>query len=352
MRMWQHQRAIDDLRGARGLAERRADDAAVADLLLDEATVCDWNQDFAGAAGLVARAAPIVGSLASPALQARLRFGLGRSAWREERIAEAAAQLAGAAALAEEIGDRETRVTSLLVLGFTLSLLGRLDEAERRFDEVLGLCRAAGDLMHLGAAHANRTVLWMARRDYPRAVADLERARELARTVGVLQVERIASHNLAELLLWLGRYDEASAAAERSRELEGRVMANRTPVDALLVARIRCARGELDEARALLAWIDAAFTGEQVDPTQRPLLEMVRLVCRGGDAAAWEAVVEVAARVSLLDERLEIVAAAAGALLARGEPEGARALLAHAGADLAEPWRARIAALAAACASP
>ncbi len=273
--------ALSDARAARGIAEASDRQGDTVDLLLLEAMILDWMRDVDGSAACAARARALATGLADrePALLA----AEGRTAYRREEL-ERAVDLLGRAVAT---GDYHTRIVSLLLLAHALVMIDRAAEAERRFEEVIALCEEVGDDLHLAAALANRPILWSRLGRMDRARDDLGRAVELARRLGNANVERFASHNLAEVLYWQEDVDGALPLALRSRELQRRFSgAGDLPDDALLVARIRAARGELDQARAELATVRAS---EGLGPTAQLLLRMLELVLEPADPAAWAA---------------------------------------------------------------
>ena len=79
---------------------------------------------------------------------------------------------------AEALGDAayETRIIALTMAASDAANMGRLDEAERYFDAVLRESEAHADLLHLGGAYSNRSLLWFARKDAVRVFEDLARA--------------------------------------------------------------------------------------------------------------------------------------------------------------------------------
>ena len=75
--------------------------------------------------------------------------------------------------------------------------------------------------------------------------------------------------------------------AIRSRDLQRRFTGEgELPDDALLVARIRAARGEIDAAREELASLQA---GDGLAPTARVLVRLLELVLDPSSEADWEA---------------------------------------------------------------
>lgn len=317
--------ALADVRAARALAEGGADSAAVVDLLLEEATIQDWTSDFEASAKAADRAASLAEALDDPRAHARCMMALGRTHWRTERVAEAVAALGEAAERALVLGDRETRVLALLLLAPALVSAGRLEEAERRFAEVLALCEELDDRLHLGVAYGNQMTLWMKRKLYPRALDDARRSMELAREVGNVMLERMAQYNLGELLLWMGSCEGARLPAQRSRELQLRFYEQPGAEDTLLLARVLAALGELSEARQLLVWISEHCPEASLPRSLRTLRRMVELVCAGDAAreADWDELRGAAREHSLLDERLEVLHACTLAAVRAGRADAA-----------------------------
>jgi tetratricopeptide (TPR) repeat protein len=276
LRMFHPRAALDDVRAAR----RIRDDA---ELALDEATVLDWLEDYAGSAACVAAA--------SGADPTRRALGEGRTAYRRQDLARAERELRAALA-----GDHETAVVARLLLGPTLALLGKADEAEDVLDEAIRRCQAIGDLAHLASAYSNRTLL--VHRPPAALEADMRQAVLLSRRIGHAQLEGAATHNLAEYLHWRGHSEEALQLARRAGSILSRFHGGAlVDVHRLLHARIAVAAGERDEARAALA---AARGG---DPIMRRLAE---LLVHGGTREEWAALRERGEREALGGERDEL----------------------------------------------
>src|SRR5690606_3829970 len=115
-RVQRSREALDDLAEARRHAESVGDIARLADIVLTEATVLDWAEQYGESARRVAEARPMVDALSDPRLEARYYNGLARQYFREERMVEAVELYERATALAESHGDDETRITALLLM--------------------------------------------------------------------------------------------------------------------------------------------------------------------------------------------------------------------------------------------
>jgi eukaryotic-like serine/threonine-protein kinase len=329
--------ALADLEEARRLVVGAvADPLLAAELLLEEAIVLDWMEDFAASAARGAEAAAI--GAASPRLDARLALARGRAAWRRDDAAEAVRELEDAIARARRAGDADTDVIAHVVLGPALCRLDRLDDAEAVFEETLVLCAAARDRLHEAAARVNRFFLWSARGLPERAAEDLYGAVRSARELGHPMFERTAQHNLAEVLYALGRSDEALPHARRCQDLERRFLERPAPENTLLLCRILLDRGDREDARRLHEWLAARTRDDELAPIARVLHGMIaRILGRG---PSWDELL-AAARTLPAEELVEL-------LYWRARSEASQAVLAQALAlvDRAAIWSNRLKELA------
>jgi predicted ATPase len=232
---------------ARALGDVRLEAA----LLLEEATALDWAERFTESEQQNQRAGAMLDRLDDQVLLARHTAALGRSLFRKAQMHEAAERLERAEALAAACGDRETRIVALLLRGPSLVCINQLTAAESAFEQVIALCEADGDRLHLCAAYSNRSFLWAARRSLSGLIADLRRTLELAREIGQPMAERVAAHNLAEYLHWSGKWPRALSLARRALALQ-RFLPAPVASDVLLLARIHAALGDRAQAHTVL----------------------------------------------------------------------------------------------------
>jgi tetratricopeptide (TPR) repeat protein len=328
-------RAADALVDLERAAELAAGDGERFATLLEQSTALDWLGRYRDSAARAETAAPFATSAADAA---RLAMARGRAELRAGHPGEAAALLTEGAEGAAAAGDHDTRVISLLLLGPALVQLGQLDAAEERFAEVIERCAAAGDRIHLGAAYGNRVILSSALGRSGEALADLERARAIARDLGHAVPERNTTYNLALYLYRAGGRDrEALELARRARWLQERFVGPALE-DCLLCARIALSLGELEAAAGELE-AARAVDGERWSAPLEIIAEMIELVAAGdGERRRWrqlaaraEAALRGSDRVEVCYWRLRCTGEAAGDLAA-----------AAAGQPI---WRDRIAAL-------
>ena len=332
--------ALHDLRSARALVEPANAPEEVVDLLLEEATVLDWLEDWPQSAALVARANDLARQLARPPL-ARCELARGRVHFRREEWRAAVDVLEPMLKQCDPAEEYEPAVIGLLLLAPALSFLELLDESESRYEEAIRLCERAGDDLHLGAACCSRMHLWLRRGQIERAFDDLREACARARQLGNAQLERFASFNLAQCLHWIGREDEALPLAARARELGLRFLpTRRSPLDSLLLARILAARGAMPEARQQLDWVASNCPPEafpEFPADARMLRRMTELLvdvetsgARAGGAdpaGAWQELVERARNQCFHDDFMEILRNGAEAAWRFGSREQAERFL-------------------------
>jgi len=301
--------ALADVDAGLAIAERAGDQRLEIELLIEKATALDWSDDYPGSAAAAARARERIA--AAPDLATDVELAEARSLWRAQRFAEAAPRLRAVVAAAHAAGRVETELLATLMLTTLLADVGDLDAAGPAFDELIAMCEAQGDRLHLGAAYANRSWLWSARGEVERCAEDLRLVIQIAREIGQAALERIATYNLAESLLWHGAHDEALRLAQRSVTLQRAHGEGAAHFDQLLVARILAARG----ARGELAAILDQLAGAELADHERAVVGVLRCVADGAPPAAWAEAL-AAARDLAIDNQLELahLARAAGAL--------------------------------------
>ncbi|WP_245814630.1 serine/threonine-protein kinase PknK [Cystobacter ferrugineus] len=333
-RVGRYEDSLADFAGARELARQIGDSAAEVDLMLEEAMAYDWINDYARSEERVYAAQQMadVGNHNSPLLQVRLLLGLGRAQFRNGRWEECCAPLQEAANRARELGDAgyESRIVAQLLLGVILPNIGRIDEAEQLFEEVIAACTERGDRLHLGSAICNRRNLWVARNDFQGAMQDQERFMQLGRELGMVGWEYFAEHNMGELLYQAGNTQEAAPHIARAIELERHhpEMAPR-PWALLLQARSLAYTGQDTRARELLMDIRRTLkqNGAEFTPSEEVIFSLVELATRDASAEEWDALLARSNEFSVEQEPLEVLEFRGLDWLRRGERTQAQLIL-------------------------
>jgi tetratricopeptide (TPR) repeat protein len=299
--------ALADLDDALAIAIGLGDAGLEIEALLERATALDWSDDYAGSAAIAARAAARHREVGGAGLGPAVALAQARIVYRQARFAESIPLLEEVAELAQGAGDAETQTIALVMLAPALAEDKQLARAEQVFGQLIELCERSDDRFHLGAAYANRMVLWTLGGQVDRVEADLRAVIQLAREAGHPTLERTAAHNLAEQRLWQGAFDEATNLARRALSLQRGHGEGPTWLDELLLARILAARGELGETAALLAQIP----GEIGDDNRVIVGALACCIAPPGSAApAWERWLARADAELSEDLRLELAALA------------------------------------------
>ncbi|MDI1432901.1 serine/threonine-protein kinase [Polyangium sorediatum] len=324
--------AVTELAAAGAQAEAAGDVLLQVELLLDEGIVFDWMGDVKRAEErvLAAQARYVEGT--SPLVDARLLLGLGRSSHRADHNEEAASELSAAAEKAARLGEEgyETRTIALLLLGFILPGLGRLEEAAAVLDEVIRGCEVRADLLHLGAALANRGLVRACRGDRAGLIADYEQTIAIGREIGQTAIELVGYYNLGEYLYLMDDLPAAEPYIRSAAALFKKPNIGAHPaIVRLLQARLAAYRGDEAEAAAIVA----AIRAEQVEgraqgteilvPSEEVLCSMVELATTDAPAERWDELEERSARSSVGQERIEVLEARALSALRRGRRDDA-----------------------------
>jgi tetratricopeptide (TPR) repeat protein len=297
--------ALTDLDEALAIAGELADAELEIAVLLEQATALDWGDRFTESMVVAERAAARhreLGHHDSP----EVALALARCVYRQARNADAVPLLEHTVALARRHGHSETETIALVMLGPALAEIRELDRAEIVFGELIAACERNDDRFHLGAAYANRMVLWIQRGEVERVEADLRTVIQLAREAGQATLERIATHNLAEQRLWQGALDEANNLARRGLSLQRGHGEGSTWPDELLLARILAARGDVADTRALVGQIKRQEIGDD----NRVIIGVLECWFSASPPAVWARWLSRADADLSEDVRLELAALA------------------------------------------
>jgi tetratricopeptide (TPR) repeat protein len=297
--------ALADLEEAIAIGVQYGDARLEIEALLEQATALDWSEEFSDSAAITERALARHRESGDAELGPEVALARARMIYRQTGPA-AVPLLADVVEQARRFGHSETETIARLLLAPALIEAKQLGAAEAAFDELLELCRRHDDRLHLGAAIANRMLLWGACGQLDRVEADLRTVIQLAREAGQVMLERGATHNLAEHRLWQDALGEALTLARRGLSLQVSHGESATAVDELLLARILAARGELAEARNFVARLGA----RELPAEDRIVVEILRCFLDGASPADWQVWLERADAALSEDLRLELAALA------------------------------------------
>jgi tetratricopeptide (TPR) repeat protein len=327
--------ALKDLRDARTRAKARGAVEDEVEILLDEATVLDWTDDFPSSEELVREAERLTGA---PTGLTAARLTMARARVHHRRLESEACVDLGVRAvqMADALGGAgyETMIIALLMVAVDCSNLGRLDEAEAFFERVLAAAQARGDMQHVCAGTSNRVFLWFARKDVDRLFADVAEVIRIAREIGSAFLEFNAIRNMAEVEYVIEALDKAGEHAQRALEVATQLWGSDSAalsVCELLLARVALCRGDRGEAARLVERIRARLAsgipGVELAASDQVMLSVVDLASRGATREEWGELLERASTTGLQPlEEVEVLEAAAMEAARAGRGEEARGL--------------------------
>jgi len=298
--------ALADLDVALAIAITQGDARLEVEVLLEQATALDWSDDYAASAAVGERAVARSRDARVTGLDPEIALAQARIVYRKAGVIEAIPLFEDVVALARGESHPETETIARVMLGAALASTEQFARAEVVFRDLIALCERLDDRFHLGAAYANRMVLWTSLGHVDRAEADLREVIQLARETGLATLERAATHNLAELRLFQGAFDESLRLARRALTLQRGHGEGPTWLDELLLARVLAASGELTESRQLVDEIAASDLGDD----NTIVVAILRCFLDNAPTHAWQSWLESARKRLTDDLQLELAALA------------------------------------------
>ena len=291
--------ALDALRQALALASDDRERAAA--LLRQRAQVRQRAGSYTAALSEVRRGEKLLdGDSSVEARRLRVRLASVRAGIRteQERLADARSVAEGYLDEARAVQENEALAQALALLDVTDNQRGDMTVGARTL-EAIELMQEAGNLRRVYIGYMNLGVFRFFSGDWDEAQQHYRRSQEAALAVGDTVGAAVVATNLAEVLVYLGRLDEAEeVVGDAVRVLRVSGVAGYAAYGGLQLARAVLARGDLQEAERL---------AEEVEQ------ELVALGQRDSAAEAALVRAESLSRQGRPDRALELVEAAAPA---------------------------------------
>jgi tetratricopeptide (TPR) repeat protein len=286
------------------IADEARDPKVAVEAMLQRALILDFSEHYEQSRDVThAALARAARSVLPEEVAVELALASARLLFRDQKYDAAVVALASVLERAKRVHRESAAASAALLLGCGLSELAKLAESEQVFANLIADCEALNDQINLALAYGNRAWLWSARGEVDQTANDLRLAGQLAREVGAAYVERAATHNLAEQLLWIGDLDEAIQLARRSLALQQRAEGN-TSADTLLLARVLAARGEIVEMTEHLNKLTTARAGDNASAGEAAL-DVLRAIAVHGSAEMWDAALTDSEEI-FVHQRLEL----------------------------------------------
>jgi tetratricopeptide (TPR) repeat protein len=312
-RLARHHEGLSDLVEALERARKAGARVAEIEVLLEQGFVLDGITQLDKSSEVSREAAKLAeGIEVPPTVAAGILMALGRTAYRSEKFEAAVDYFSRAIAAAEPLGDDcyDTLTQSLVMLCFVQSNRGKLDEAIVLGDRLVSIAEQHNDMWLMAATLQNRGLLSFLLGRVEELIADYRRAIQLTREYGFALEEALATKDLGEVFLYLGRPDECEPLGIRAAELYGMIRGDKSPRVAysqVMVARAKAYRGDVEGAAALVAQINkiqSEIAAEAKADTALPAdgqaqLDGVSFWLRGAPDAEWDELIARARAVPL-----------------------------------------------------
>jgi tetratricopeptide (TPR) repeat protein len=315
-----------DFERARGLAESLGDPTKLIAVLVAEAAVCDFTQEWDAQARLMVAAQAVHHADLPAPVEARYRNWLGVARARQGLSDEAIDLLRDARELGARIGDHETQVGSGLLLGYLLVMRGERAAGFTILQDTIDRCERVGDWFHLVIGLNNRIILSKLTDSQGQAEADCQRAIAISHEHGFHQLEMWGLHNLSLTRWWRGRFAGALHAAKLAYELSvERFGSKSSHRERLHYVMHLVAHGRGEEVGALLDGLrEQEFESSPIDCAN---LAAIRLALRGASEREWREVIVRTREVGDDCDFIEVLWLRARAALQWGERIHARQAL-------------------------
>jgi transcriptional regulator with GAF, ATPase, and Fis domain len=179
---------------------------------------------------------------------------------------EARVSLERAVAVAEALGDERAKAIALGSLAFAHQRAGRNDEAKKAYERALAAAEVAKDAWTVATMRLNLAGLAQAAGDLGDGLVHLEAAVDMGRRAGARLVAQQALFNLANLDLYLGRYQRAESSIKSLSEDRAALDKNARAQLLGLEAELYGRTGDIDKSARLYA-----LCAEMYDAVGRPL---------------------------------------------------------------------------------
>jgi tetratricopeptide (TPR) repeat protein len=312
-RLGRHEDSLRDLVGALARARQIGARVAEIDLLLDQAIVLDGITQMQKSADVSFEAERLSKDLELPPTTVpRLLMALGRSAYRAENLPVGVDYFKRAIVAAEPLGEDgyEALTQSLMMLCFALSGMGAFDEALAVADRTKAIAEEHNDVWLKMGTLQNRGLLFFMLGRVDELITDFRLVIQINREYGFAVEEALATKDLGEVFIYLGRPDECEPLGERAAELYGMVQGDKSPRVAysqVMVARAKAYRGDVEGARAVVERINKIQSeieagegkAEKLPADGQAQLGGVTYWLRGAPDAEWDELIARARAVPL-----------------------------------------------------
>jgi adenylate cyclase len=231
-----------------------------------------YQGDYRGAEEYYEEALTLFRRIGDRSGESRVVSNLGTSARYQHQYQIARRYYQQALAISREIGDRNWEAASLLNIGFFYKELGQYETAQAHFEASLRLHAETGDRMGQGLSYNALATLQYLQGDCNTALAYSLQSLQIAEEIAAPQDIAEAKHNMADILLAMGRAAEAAANYQQAFALRQKLGQKVAAIESQAGLALACLqqghkRKAQTQAEAVLHFLDHDW----LDGAEEPL---------------------------------------------------------------------------------
>ncbi|WP_020524479.1 BTAD domain-containing putative transcriptional regulator [Catelliglobosispora koreensis] len=166
------------------------------------------------------------------------------------RVAEATRSATIACGHAVTSGEPAAEATAYISLALCHSVAGNAADADELLGQAFAIAEESGDIVIRSRVLTTQTFRLIGQARFPEALESARRTRQCATAAGHSNMRLVAVHNEADILMMLGRFDDAIREYQRAQAFSARMGSRRNAAAQAGLAEVYRQRGWTQQARS------------------------------------------------------------------------------------------------------